>query len=80
MSISFNFSADLLSTLSFVVSSGVAILTYLNLKEFKKSNLEDVRAQIVFFIEKNHPTLGYSLVIKKFGIRYKNRSRNTISG
>ncbi|MDU6247476.1 hypothetical protein GOD95_11320 [Paeniclostridium sordellii] len=67
MSISFNFSADLLSTLSFVVSSGVAILTYLNLKEFKKSNLEDVRAQIVFFIEKNHPTLGYSLVIKNFG-------------
>lgn len=67
MAVSFNISADTLSVLSFIVSSGVAILTYLNLREFKKSNFENTRAQIVFYIEKTHPTLSYNLVIKNFG-------------
>lgn len=53
--------------LALVVSSIVAVLTYLNLREFKKTNLEETRAQIVFFIEKTHPSLGYNLILKNFG-------------
>lgn len=60
----FKFNLDFLAL---VVSSIVAILTYLNLREFKKTNLEETRAQIVFFIEKTHPTLSYNLVLKNFG-------------
>lgn len=71
MSINFHAIKDLIvsnvDTLSLLVNVIIALLTYRNLKEFKNNNFEENRGQILFYIEKTHPTLGYSLVIKNVG-------------
>lgn len=79
-----------IDTLALFVNVVIALLTYRNLREFKNNNFEENRGQIIFYIEKTHPTLGYNLVIKNFGksiakvidfkvtpdIRYKNGQRS----
>lgn len=71
MSIIFHTIANLIvsnvDTIALFVNVIVAIVTYLNLKEFKNNNFEESRGQILFYIEKTHPISGYNLVIKNFG-------------
>ncbi|MCY6372418.1 hypothetical protein [Clostridium ganghwense] len=53
-----------LSALATVI---VAILSYINFKEFKNTRIDESRAYIVFYIEKTSNNIVHELIIKNFG-------------
>lgn len=57
----------LIAAISTLVSAIIMILTYLNLRELKKSRIEESRAYIVFYIEKPANSEFHQLIIKNFG-------------